>query len=204
MAEGSNGFQLVFGWSSGFESKANLISIYGIRIIMAVLYIRSRSDSRNYKRAHRTQCLRVLISSFMFRHPSSKFYITRNLNQRLFSASRPHPIRRALLTRRTLARTTLGALTLGSLAWASTTVFADADADLADLQGHAQYRIVPFSDLIRTYVVFSMCSIPWLVDVSPMILKTFTSVPVVREVTEGFLRMTFFKQASYRFGSSWV
>ena len=135
----------------------------------------------------------------MFRHPS--FYITRNLNQRLFNvaATRPHPIiRRAFLTRRTLARTTLGALTFGSLAWASTTVFADVDADLADLQGHAQYRVVPFSSLIRTYVVFSMCSIPWLVDVSPMILKMFTSVPVVREVTEGFLRMTFFKQVSYR------
>ncbi len=138
----------------------------------------------------------------MFRH-SSFFYITRNLNQRLFSAAagRSHPIRRAFLTRRTFSRATLGALTFGSLACASTTVFADADADLADLQGHGQYRVAPFSSLVRAYIVFSMCSIPWLVDVSPMILKTFSSVPVVREVTEGFLRMTFFKQVSQYLGS---
>ena len=48
--------------------------------------------------------------------------------------------------------------------------------------------------LLRTYAVFAMCSVPALVDYSPTILDVLTRVPVVRHVTEAFVRRTFFDQ----------
>ncbi|KAF8634110.1 hypothetical protein AX15_001075 [Amanita polypyramis BW_CC] len=52
----------------------------------------------------------------------------------------------------------------------------------------------PFSSFVRAYTVYSMCSIPFLVDYSPQILRVLTSVPVVRQITEAFVRATFFNQ----------
>ncbi|TBU30788.1 FAD-linked oxidoreductase [Dichomitus squalens] len=48
--------------------------------------------------------------------------------------------------------------------------------------------------LIRTYIVYSFCSIPPLVDWSPTILETLSSVPGLRQITEAVVRATFFKQ----------
>ncbi|KAJ3572324.1 hypothetical protein NP233_g3161 [Leucocoprinus birnbaumii] len=50
----------------------------------------------------------------------------------------------------------------------------------------------PLGHLIRSYAVFSMCSIPPLVDYSPRILSVLTSIPGVRQITETVVRATFF------------
>ena len=121
---------------------------------------------------------------FFARHSQGKLLFTRKLKTHVKS----HPI---LQTRRALlARTTLG-LTLSSLALAfGGTVFAE----------HEQAADEPKSSLcsmLRAYVVFSMCSIPRLVDSAPTILNTLSSVPLVREVMEAIMRVTFFKQVIF-------
>ncbi|KAL5495810.1 PUT1_1 [Sanghuangporus weigelae] len=52
----------------------------------------------------------------------------------------------------------------------------------------------PLSTLFRTYIVYSMCSIPWLVDNSPKVLDVLMSIPLVKQVTEAVVRATFFAQ----------
>lgn len=101
---------------------------------------------------------------------------------------RAFPSPRALLS-----RTTVG-LTLSSLALATIdgTVFADTkDREQAD------QPTSPLCSMIRAYVVFSMCSIPRLVDAAPTILNSLSSVPLAREVIEVVMRLTFFKQVSF-------
>ncbi|KAF7367645.1 Proline dehydrogenase [Mycena sanguinolenta] len=51
-----------------------------------------------------------------------------------------------------------------------------------------------FGTLVRTYVVYTMCSIPSLVDNAPWLLHTFSSVPGLRWITEAIVRVTFFDQ----------
>lgn len=48
--------------------------------------------------------------------------------------------------------------------------------------------------LIRSYTVYTMCSFPSLVDASPRILSVMSSVPGLRQITEAFVRVTFFDQ----------
>lgn len=55
-------------------------------------------------------------------------------------------------------------------------------------------RPTPLIALIRSYAVYTMCSIPALVDWSPAILGTLMSVPVLRSATEAVMRATFFAQ----------
>ncbi|KAI1790477.1 FAD-linked oxidoreductase [Ganoderma leucocontextum] len=50
------------------------------------------------------------------------------------------------------------------------------------------------STLIRAYVVYSVCSVPALVDWSPAILETLSAVPGLRQITEAVVRATFFDQ----------
>ena len=50
--------------------------------------------------------------------------------------------------------------------------------------------------LIRTYAVYSFCSIPTLVDWSPTILETLSSIPGLKQITEAVVRATFFNQVS--------
>ncbi|RPD59460.1 FAD-linked oxidoreductase [Lentinus tigrinus ALCF2SS1-6] len=52
----------------------------------------------------------------------------------------------------------------------------------------------PLSTLIRTYVVYSFCSVPALVDLAPTILATLSAVPGLKQITEAFVRVTFFDQ----------
>jgi len=52
----------------------------------------------------------------------------------------------------------------------------------------------PLGHLIRSYVVFTMCSISPMVDYSPKILNFLTSIPGVRQITEAAVRATFFNQ----------
>lgn len=53
---------------------------------------------------------------------------------------------------------------------------------------------VPLSKLLTSYVVYSACSIPGLVEASPALLSFCTSIPGLRQLTEAFVRATFFKQ----------
>jgi len=52
----------------------------------------------------------------------------------------------------------------------------------------------PLSSLLRGYLVFSLCSLPSLVDASPRIISFLSSVPVLRQVSDAFLKVTFFDQ----------
>ncbi|KAI8983268.1 FAD-linked oxidoreductase [Trametes punicea] len=52
----------------------------------------------------------------------------------------------------------------------------------------------PLSELFRTYVVFSFCSVPVLVDWAPTILAALIAVPGLRQVAEAVVRVTFFNQ----------
>jgi len=48
------------------------------------------------------------------------------------------------------------------------------------------------------YCLYTMCSIPGLVEVSPTILDVLSKIPVVRSITEAIVRVTFFDQVSLR------
>ncbi|KAH7922394.1 FAD-linked oxidoreductase [Leucogyrophana mollusca] len=103
--------------------------------------------------------------------------------------SSPTPPRKAkVLSRRTLV--TSGALT--ALAIGGATIYADA-SDATDSKP-AEPNPAPLSALVRSYVVYSMCSIPALVDWAPSILSTLMAVPGVSVLTEAFIRATFFEQ----------
>jgi len=52
----------------------------------------------------------------------------------------------------------------------------------------------PLGHLIRSYVVFTMCSISPMVEYSPKILSFLTSIPGVRQIAEAIVRATFFNQ----------
>ncbi|KDQ53023.1 hypothetical protein JAAARDRAFT_39738 [Jaapia argillacea MUCL 33604] len=98
-----------------------------------------------------------------------------------------------LSSHRRLARLTLfGGALLG------TTLYLSAKSPLyADNDEHDPKQKTPnvsLGSLIRSYAVYSMCSIPALVDASPAILKAFTSVPGLKQVTEAVVRVTFFDQ----------
>lgn len=54
----------------------------------------------------------------------------------------------------------------------------------------------PLSSLVRAYVVYSLCSIPMLVDYSPSILSTLMAIPGISHISEFFIRHTFFAQVS--------
>ena len=56
----------------------------------------------------------------------------------------------------------------------------------------------PLPQLVTSYVVYSICSIPGLVDASPALLALCTSMPGLRQLTEAFVRATFFAQVRSR------
>ena len=68
-------------------------------------------------------------------------------------------------------------------------VYADTSPPLPP---SAERTPTPLSKLVTSYVVYSLCSIPGLVDASPALLAFCTSVPGLRQLTEAFIRATFF------------
>lgn len=64
----------------------------------------------------------------------------------------------------------------------------------ADASPTTERAHTPLSKLVTSYVVYSLCSIPGLVDASPTLLAFCTSVPGLRRLTEAFVRATFFTQ----------
>ncbi|KAI0344244.1 FAD-linked oxidoreductase [Trametopsis cervina] len=84
-----------------------------------------------------------------------------------------------------------GVVLASSLAVTSrSTVYADAEESTQSAAGPT----TPLSSFVRSYVVYAMCSIPPLVDWSPTILSTCLSIPIVKTITESFVRVTFFDQ----------
>lgn len=81
-------------------------------------------------------------------------------------------------------------VSVASYLWIKDQPFVHADAAETKKDKHGQ----SMSALVRAYVVYAMCSIPPLVDWSPTILSTLSAVPLVRDVTEAFVRVTFFDQ----------
>ncbi|KAK7688068.1 hypothetical protein QCA50_008438 [Cerrena zonata] len=84
-----------------------------------------------------------------------------------------------------------GALLATSAVVVQATVHADAfdDDDKPPLR-----KPTPLSSLVRSYIVYTSFCIPGLVDWSPTILETLTSIPLVKQVTEAIVRITFFNQ----------
>ncbi|TFY60054.1 hypothetical protein EVJ58_g5387 [Rhodofomes roseus] len=67
-----------------------------------------------------------------------------------------------------------------------------ADAPVAEAEKASERPQKPLSSLVRSYVVYSMCSVPALVDWAPAILKTLTAIPGFKQITEAIVRVTFF------------
>ncbi|KZT08999.1 FAD-linked oxidoreductase [Laetiporus sulphureus 93-53] len=69
-----------------------------------------------------------------------------------------------------------------------------ADAAHPDGKAQSERPPTPLSALIRAYIVYSMCSIPPLIDYAPSILSILSSVPGLKQITEAIVRVTFFDQ----------
>ena len=91
-----------------------------------------------------------------------------------------------VLTKRTAARVTV--FTVSSLLLV-TTVFADNGAETI--------KESSLGSFVRAYTVYTMCSVPALVDASPRILSFLTSIPGIKHITEALVRITFFDQVWY-------
>jgi proline dehydrogenase len=84
----------------------------------------------------------------------------------------------------------IAAITAGTALFLTTsTVYASSSADEAELAARPA-----LSSLVRAYAVYSMCSIPALVDAAPTMLAALSSVPGIKQITEAFVRVTFFNQ----------
>lgn len=55
-------------------------------------------------------------------------------------------------------------------------------------------RSAPLMSLLRSYFVFSVCSVPAFVDWSPHVVSFMTSVPGLRQLAEALIRRSFFAQ----------
>ncbi|TDL22291.1 FAD-linked oxidoreductase [Rickenella mellea] len=92
--------------------------------------------------------------------------------------------------------TRLVSVTFAGLLGGSTILYthkkAQADTPLDDQI--IQQQRTPLSSLLRSYAVYTMCSMPVLVDNSPTILATLVSIPGIRLITEAFVRATFYAQ----------
>ncbi|KAF8741928.1 Proline dehydrogenase, partial [Rhizoctonia solani] len=72
-----------------------------------------------------------------------------------------------------------------ALSWSAiATIYADTETE----------PVTSLGELLRGYFVYSICSVPTLVNWSPTILETCASVPGVRELSQAVVRRTFFAQ----------
>ncbi|PPQ68478.1 hypothetical protein CVT25_008404 [Psilocybe cyanescens] len=99
------------------------------------------------------------------------------------------------LTRRGVARTVLFTLTAAaSSLFLAGSLYADHDGSEEKSAPPPPPPPTSLGSLVRAYAVYSMCSVPALVDASPKLLSTLSSIPGVRQITEAFVRVTFFDQ----------
>lgn len=86
---------------------------------------------------------------------------------------------------------------------AATTAFASSTlgpsdvyagtSDFANMED-STIRSVPLTSLLRSYFVFSVCSMPAFVDWSPHIISFMTSVPGLKQLVGALVRRSFFAQ----------
>ena len=81
-------------------------------------------------------------------------------------------------------------------AWMGTKELEELKAKTANAGNGAarEQTLEPLSALLRTYVVYSFCSVPALVDMAPTILETLFAIPGLRGIAEAVVRATFFGQ----------
>ena len=86
-------------------------------------------------------------------------------------------------------------LRLGRITLASSLLLGGSLLVVSPPENHS----TPLSTLLRSYIVYSMCSIPALVDYAPTILDTLMTsrIPFVKEVTQAVVRATFFAQVCH-------
>ncbi|KZS90245.1 FAD-linked oxidoreductase [Sistotremastrum niveocremeum HHB9708] len=73
-------------------------------------------------------------------------------------------------------------------------VHADSVASASSENVQRHREPASLSSLIRSYGVYTICSVPVIVDWSPALLKFFTSIVGLRELTQIVVRHTFFAQ----------
>ncbi|KAK0192057.1 FAD-linked oxidoreductase-like protein [Armillaria mellea] len=83
-----------------------------------------------------------------------------------------------------------GILLATGLGLSSSPIHADSDYD----DSTNSKPSTPLRELVRSYIVYTMCSFPVLIDLSPTMLDVLTSIPGVKQVTEALVRITFFDQ----------
>ena len=71
-------------------------------------------------------------------------------------------------------------------------VYADTNDDANGED--ANIRSAPLTSLLRSYFVFSVCSVPVFVDWSPHIISFMTSVPGLKQLAGALVRRSFFAQ----------
>jgi len=74
----------------------------------------------------------------------------------------------------------------------STDVYADT-SDGSNVEDPS-IRSVPLTSLLRSYFVFSVCSVPVLVNWSPHVISFMTSVPGLKQLAGALVRRSFFAQ----------
>ncbi|EGO19430.1 hypothetical protein SERLADRAFT_352554 [Serpula lacrymans var. lacrymans S7.9] len=107
-------------------------------------------------------------------------------------AFRTHATPRYVLSRRVTRLGLASGAVLGASLLLGGQVYAEAPP--SDPDSDAQRQPTPLTSLLRSYAVYSMCSIPMLVDWSPTILSTLMSIPGINLITEAIVRATFFSQ----------
>lgn len=132
----------------------------------------------------------------LLRH--SVFAITRrtNLVSRRLGSSQTAP---ACTPRsRTLLQKSLYAtfISLGVVGVAVVSPMGTVHADEPQEGVNKPLRKESLGSLLRAYVVYSVCSIPPIVDASPAVLSFCQSVPGLKQLTESIVRVTFFDQVS--------
>ncbi|KAG8859056.1 hypothetical protein FRB96_004626 [Tulasnella sp. 330] len=111
-----------------------------------------------------------------------------NLTTRRLLSSQPPPLNalRSRLFSRKVAYAT--AVSFGIVGVTLASPMVNASTDTANTQPNQD----SMSALIRSYVVYSICSVPSLVDSAPSVLSFCQSIPGLKQIAEAFVRVTFF------------
>lgn len=137
--------------------------------------------ARSFKR----QAFRVGVNPFYSQPAGERCY--RTLDRTLFqrSGARPSRILR-------ISAASGGAVTATLMLCWGYSLYADVPSPPKE-----EPTPTPLSKLFTSYVVYSACSIPGLVEASPALLALCSPIPGLRQLTEAFVRVTFFKQVFF-------
>ena len=134
-----------------------------------------------------------LLSNSLWSIPRTRPCIPTLPRAHLATAARLSP-RRPVARAALLSGALLGGGTLALLGLSAISSPIHADSDVEDGALPSQRPPPPLRELVRTYIVYSLCSIPGLVDYAPSILSALLSVPGLGALTEAAVRATFFAQ----------